>query len=131
MVSCVRLQAFATRYLPLSASRRGGLTCGNLLQIDFLSPHSAPSLYTNTILSLCAIASLHESGDQAIPRTMYVFGPFASPGFVENLSRRSPFSSQRWTTRSVVTIASRRLLADQHMAVTLAIPSWGAWIVFR
>ena len=105
--------------------------CWNLLQIDFLSPHSAPSLYTNTILSLCATASFDESGDQAIPRTTYVFVPLASAGFVENLSRRSPRSSHRCTTRSVVTIASRRLLADQQMPVTFAMPSCGAWMVLR
>ena len=33
-----------------------------------------------------------------------------------------PFSSQRCTTRSVVTIARRRLLADQQMPVTFAMP---------
>ena len=43
--------------------------CWNLLQIDFLSPHSVPSLYTKTMLSDCAIASFDESGDHAIPRT--------------------------------------------------------------
>jgi hypothetical protein len=41
-----------------------------------------------------------------------------SAGFVENLSRRSPFSSNRWTMRSVVTAASRMLLGAQHSAVT-------------
>jgi hypothetical protein len=105
--------------------------CWNLLQIDFLSPHSLPSLYTKTMLSLCAMASFAESGDQHMPRTTYVFDPFGSAGLVENLSRRSPFSSHKCTTRSVVTMASRRLLADQQMPVTLAMLSCGAWIVFK
>lgn len=41
----------------------------NLLQMDFLSPHSSPSLYTNTMLSLCPMASLVPSGEKAMPRT--------------------------------------------------------------
>ena len=105
--------------------------CWNLLQIDFLSPQSLPSLYTKTMLSLCATASFDESGDQAMPRTTYVLAPLGSAGLVENLSRRSPRSSHRCTTRSVVTMANFLLLADQQMPVTFAMPSWGAWIVFR
>ena len=89
-------------------------------------PLSLLTLYTNTILSDCATASLEQSGDQAMPRTTYVLAALASAGLVENLSLRSPFSSQRWTTLSVVTIASRRLLDDQQMEVTLAMVSCGA-----
>jgi hypothetical protein len=83
------------------------------------------------MLSDWATASFEQSGDQAIPLTTYDFEPFGSAGLVENLSRRSPFSSHKCTTRSVVTMASRRLLEDQEMAVTLAIVSCGAYTVFR
>ncbi len=66
-------------------------------------------LYTNTMLSLCAIASFVESGEKAIARTMYVLGLLASAGLVLNLSRFSPFSSNKYTTLSVETPASREL----------------------
>ena len=66
-----------------------GEACKNLLQIDFLSPHSNPSLYTKTMLSLWAMASLEESGEKCMALTTYVLGPL-SAGFVENLSTGSP-----------------------------------------
>ena len=77
------------------------------MQMDFLSPHSTPSLYTKTMLSLWAMASLVESGLNAMPRTTKFFGPSGLDGLVENLSRLSPLSSKSWTTRSVVTAAMR------------------------
>ena len=89
-----------------------GLDCKNLLQMDFLSPHSKPSLYTNTMLSLCAMASLAESGENAIPRTTKFLTPSGCAGLVENLSLRSPFSSKSWTTLSVVTAAMRLEFGD-------------------
>jgi hypothetical protein len=52
-----------------------GALCGNLLQMDFLSPHSSPSLYTKTMLSLCAMARRVLSGEKAMPRTRKVLGP--------------------------------------------------------
>jgi len=83
------------------------LDVANLLHMDFLSPHSLPSLYTKTILSLCATASFVESGENARPRTRNVFGPAGSEGLVLNLSRLVPASSKSWTTRSTVTHAMR------------------------
>ena len=44
----------------------------NLLQMDFLSFQSEPSLYTKTMLSLCATASFWLSGENSIALTMYV-----------------------------------------------------------
>jgi len=43
---------------------------GNLLQIDFLSPHSIPILYINTILSDWATAIFSESGENYIALTI-------------------------------------------------------------
>ena len=140
----------------------------------FFSPHSAPScaerkhgrctwcgkshhhprrtLYTNTMLSLCAIASMVESGLHAIPVTMYVLAPCeswleactaASPctcrycsltfsaGFVEKRSLRSPASSYTCTTRSAVTTASFWLLGENTTDDTVAMPSLGSCSVFR
>lgn len=48
-----------------------------------------------------------------------------SAGLVENLSLRTPFSSKRMTTRSVVHTAKRLPLGAQHTAVTLEIPGVG------
>ena len=87
-----------------------GWCCRNLLQMLFLSPHSAPSLYTKTMLSLCPMASFVEQGENAMPRTTKFFGPSLCAGFVLNLSRFAPESSNICTTRSVVTAARRLAL---------------------
>ena len=39
------------------------------------SNHSSPILYTKMMLSLCPTAILEESGEKAIPRTVYDFLP--------------------------------------------------------
>ena len=81
--------------------------CGNLLQIIFLSVQVVPNLYTYTILSLWATANLVESGLKAIARIVYeVFPLDGSLGLVENLSRRSPFSSNKIIVRSDVATAN-------------------------
>ena len=88
-----------------------GEVCKNLLHMVFLSPHSSPSLYTKTILSLWAIANLVESGEKLMALTTYVFGPL-SAGLVENLSAGRPWSSNSRTTRSDPQTASLRLLGE-------------------
>lgn len=75
------------------------------------------------MLSLCATASLVESGDHASPRTKYVLGPALSAGLVENLSCFSPLASNSTTTRFAVTTASLALFGLQAQAVTLETPS--------
>lgn len=87
------------------------VVCKNLLHIDFLSPHSSPSLYTNTMLSLWAMASFVESGENCMALTTYVFGPL-SAGFVENLSICSPWSLNNLTTLSIPHTANLRLLGE-------------------
>ena len=64
--------------------------------------------------SLCAMANLVESGLKAMPRMMYPFGLLGSAGLVLNLSFLSPFSSNRYTTLSVVTAASFWLHSGQQ-----------------
>mmetsp|Transcript_13976 Transcript_13976/g.52184 ORF Transcript_13976/g.52184 Transcript_13976/m.52184 type:complete len:200 (+) Transcript_13976:1904-2503(+) len=102
----------------------------NLLQMLLRSPQSAPSLYTKTMLSLCAIASFVLSGLNAIAFTRYVFGPF-SAGFVANLSRFSPLSSNSVTTRSTVHTARRMLFGDHATAMILPSAPVGSTTVFR
>ena len=70
------------------------------------------------MLSLCAIASFAESGENAIPRTTKFLRPSGDAGFVENLSRRSPSSSKSCTTRSVVTAAMRFEFGDLGKATS-------------
>lgn len=53
-----------------------------------------------------------------------------SAGLVENLSFRSPFSSNSCTNRSVVQTARRLPLSAQHTAVTLVMPGLGVVKVF-
>ena len=73
------------------------------------APCSPAHLYTKTALSLWAIASLVESGENCMPRTTYAGCAAASAALVLNLSRLSPFSSNKFTTLSAVTAASLEL----------------------
>ena len=107
------------------ASAVTGWCCRNLLQMLFLSPHSAPSLYTKTMLSLCPTASFVEQGEKAMPRTTKFFGPSLCAGFVLNLSRFAPESSNICTTRSVVT-AARRLALGLLRARASSVTRWDA-----
>lgn len=91
--------------------------CANLLQIAFLSPQLSPILYTKTILSDCATASFVESGPKAKDLMIYDRLPFSGwLGLVENLSRLSPFSSNKRIVRSEVPTASFTLLGDHAKA---------------
>jgi hypothetical protein len=49
---------------------------------------------------------------------------FESQGFVANLSRCSPLSSNKWMTLSAVTNANLRLFGDHAMACICASPPY-------
>lgn len=66
------------------------------------------------MLSDCATAIFVESGLKAMDLIMYDFLPVdGSCGFVENLSRRSPFSSNKRICLSDVATASFKLFGAQ------------------
>ena len=73
----------------------------------------------------------HQQPPPMPPRARPRHARTLSAGRVENLSLRSPSSSNKCTTLSTVTTARRVLFGEKHMAVTLHIPSAGGMSVLR